>query len=58
MTDLETGQRVEWTVGNIKSKGVVLECKGEFTDVVTHFIGGTPSVQEIEVSTEILIKVN
>lgn len=53
----EIGQKVEWTVGNVKSSGVVLEQKGEVTEVVSHYIGGRPSVQNLEVQTILLTKV-
>jgi len=39
MTNLEVGQKVKWITGNVECKGVVLECKGELTDVVVHYIG-------------------
>jgi hypothetical protein len=55
---IEIGQKVKWTVGNVESQGVVLEDKGEYTDVITHFIGGARSNMQVEVLTELLIKVN
>lgn len=56
--ELEIGQKVEWTVGSVKSEGAVLECKGEFTEVMTHYIGRVRSNREIEVLTELLIKID
>lgn len=56
--NLEIGQKVKWTVGNVESEGVVFECKGEFTEVMTHYIGGVRSNREIEVLTELLIKID
>lgn len=58
MENLLIGQKVKWTVGIVESQGVVLEDKGEFTDVITHFIGGIRSNVKIEVLTELLIKVD
>jgi len=56
--ELKIGQKVEWTIGNVKSEGAVLECKGEFTEVMTHYIGGVRSNREVEVLTELLIKID
>lgn len=55
---LEIGQKVEWTVGKVKSQGAVLECRGELTEIMTHYIGGVRSNREVEVLTELLTKVN
>lgn len=54
---LEIGQKVKWTMGNVESIGVVLEEKGEFTTVITHYIGGKRSNIQIDVVTELLIKI-
>jgi len=58
MTNLEVGQKVKWVSGNVECKGVVLECKGELTDVVVHYIGTRFSGTTLEILTSVLIKVN
>ena len=57
LENFEIGQKVEWTVGIVKSIGVALEDKDEVVTVITHYIGGVRSNREVEVLKSLLTKI-
>lgn len=48
----DIGDTVEWTTGNIVSRGIVYEPGDDYTVVVCYEINGFPTKRKLEVSTE------